>query len=116
MLESVTIAIAFGAFGFLAGAFLPAVVAYSILFLRKHGRQLKTFLRLGGRLFAALLILGVVSMLIMTVTEMLGGSAGELTSDLETNSYLIGVQIGFWGAIVGLVVGMRRARKSRGAM
>jgi hypothetical protein len=114
MLESVTIAIALGAFGFLAGAFLPAVVAYSILFLRKHGRQLKTFLRLGGRLFAALLILGVVSMLIMTVTKMLGGS-GELTSDLERNSYLVGGQIGFWGAIAGLVVGMRRARKSRGA-
>ena len=114
MLESVTIAIAFGAFGFLVGAFLPAVVAYSILFLRKHGRQLKTFLRLGGRLFAALLILGVVSMLIMTVTEILGGS-GELTSDLERNSYLVGSQIGFWGAIVGLVVGMRRARKSRAA-
>ena len=114
MLETVTIAIALGAFGLLAGAFVPAAVAYSILFLRRHGRQLRTFLRLGGRLLVGLSILGVMTNLILISTTMLGAS-GELRSDLEINSYLVGGQIGFWGSIVALIVGIRRARKDRGA-
>lgn len=115
MLETVTIAIALGAFGLLAGAFVPGAVAYSILFLRRHGRQLRTFLRLGGRLLVALLVFGLMSNLILIGTTMFGAS-GELKSDLELNSYLVGGQIGFWGSIVALIVGIRRARRDRGTI
>jgi hypothetical protein len=114
MLESVTIAIAWGALGLLAGAFVPAAVGYSILFLRRHGRHFKTFLRLGGRLLVAFFLLGVMFQLIMVSTEMLGASS-DLRSGLELNSYLVGGVFGFWGTTVGLVVGFRRARKRRGA-
>jgi len=113
MLESVTVAIAMGAFGLLSGAFFPALVAYAILFLRRHGYQLKTFLRLGGRFLAAFLLLGLMSGLIVTVIELLG--ADKMESDLEINSFAVGANIGFWGAIAGLIFGIRRARKSVGA-
>jgi hypothetical protein len=115
MLETVTIAIGLGAFGLLIGAFVPAGVAYSILFLRRHGRQLRTFLRLGGRLLAALFVLGAISGLIMTSTKMLGPFSDELQPGFEFVSYLIGGQIGFWGGIVALIVGIRRGRADRGA-
>jgi len=115
MLETVTITIVLGAFGLLAGAFVPGAVAYSILFLRRHGRQLRMFLRLGGRLLVVFLVFAVVSNLILIATKMLGAS-GELKSDLELTSYLVGGQIGFWGSIVALIFGIRRARKDRGTM
>jgi hypothetical protein len=112
MLETATIAIALGAFGLLAGAFMPGVVAYSILFLRSHGHQLRTFLRLGGRLLVVFLVFAVASNLILIAAKMLGAS-GLFESDLETNSYLIGGHIGFWGSVVALIIGIRRARKDR---
>jgi hypothetical protein len=113
MLENVTIVIGLGAFGLLAGAFIPGVVAYSILFLRRHGRQLRTLLRLGGRLLAAFFVLGVISELILQGTIMLGGGPGP--PDLESNSLIAGANIGFWGSVVALIVGIRRGRSDRDA-
>jgi hypothetical protein len=114
MLETVTIAIASGAFGLLAGALIPAGVAYSILFLRRHGRKLRTFLRLGGRLLVAMFVLGAILSVLSAITGMLGASV-ELQSAMQTKSYFIGVQIGFWGGIVALIVGIRKGRADRGA-
>lgn len=106
MLKTVMTAIVLGAFGFLVGAFVPGVVAYSISFLRSHVRRLKTFLRLAGRLSAAILILFLIGVLILEATRMLGAS-GELSSSFEMASYLIGTQIGFWGSIVALIIRYR---------
>ena len=114
MLESATIAVVAAAYGLLNGAFLPAAVAYAILFLRKQGRQPKTFLRLAGRLLAAFVALGIVSAFLVSTMKMLGAS-GTMESDLETQAFLVGANIGFWGAILGLVIGSRRARKRAGA-
>jgi hypothetical protein len=116
MLKTVTIAIGLGALGLVVGAMVPAGVAYSILFLRRHGRQLRTFLRLGGRLLVASFVLVAITSLILIGINMLGHS-GELFqpgSD-EFMYYSIGGQIGFWGGIVALIAGIRRGRADRGA-
>jgi len=116
MLESITAVIAFGAFGLLTGAFVPAAVGYVILFLRKHGLRLKTFLRLGGRLVVAFLVLMLMPVAIWATFTLLGTSSEIMTSERGENifvtSIVVGGQIGFWGVVVGLIVGIRKARKS----
>jgi hypothetical protein len=114
MLETFTIAISLGSLGLVAGAFVPAGVGYAILFLRQHGIHLRTFLSLGGRLLAAILVFGGIFSLVLMVTKLLGGS-GEVENDLEFISYVVGGQIGFWGSIVAFVIGFRRGRTDRGA-
>ncbi len=105
MLKSLTAALATGVVGFLSGVLLPALVAYSILFLRRRGHHFKMVLRLCGRLLLAFLIYGLFIALYDGAMGRLGGLA------VESTSWLIGSTIGFWGAVVALVVGARRARK-----
>ena len=109
MLDSVTIAVIGGAMGFLSGAFLPAVVAYAILFVRRHGRHVRTFLGLGWRLLVALLLFSLAVGLLVGILHVLGVSDERA---LESNSLFVSVQIGFWGSIVALIVGRRMARKN----
>jgi hypothetical protein len=109
MLKTFTIAISLGALGLLAGACLPALVAYSILYVRRNGRQLRTFLRLGGILLAALFVIGGIVNLVLISLDHLNDL------DFDSRPYFIGIRIGFWGSIVALVIGFRRGRRNRGA-
>lgn len=74
------------------------------------GSGSRTGLRLSGRLLLAFFIFGLSLAAFQELTQLLGGSEG-LASDVEGNSLLIGANIGFWGAVAGLVVGARRARR-----
>jgi len=107
MLKSVTLAVLFGAWGFLAGLLLPGFWAYSVAFLRKRGRTLKTVLSLCGRLLLALLAFGFLQVLVDRMT----GELGAMTEQGPTLPFIVGSNIGFWGAIVALVIGHRRAQR-----
>jgi len=114
MLETISVAIVVGVLGLLLGAFLPGAVVYSILFLRRHGRGMRVYLRLGGRLLLTFFVLSIILGLVFGTSDLLGAS-GDLESDLGLNSYLVGFGIGLWGSIVAIAVGIRRGRRGRSA-
>jgi uncharacterized membrane protein len=107
MLRSITITILLGMWGILLGLFIPGFVAYSVLFLRRHGRSFKTVLKLCGRLFVLLLIASVLQQLVI---YMIGLPEQEVA---ESKSLIIGSCIGLYGSITALVIGNRRARRKR---
>lgn len=107
MLRSVTTTIAALALGLIAGSMFPAMVAYSILFVRRNGRHFKTVLRLVGRVFLIILIFGLIFDAFIFLPRMFGGSE----TDILGPYYLIGFGVSFIGSIVGLVIGARRGRK-----
>ena len=108
MPKSFTIAAASGAYGFLIGILLPGSIAYSVLFLRRNGRHLKTIVRLCGRLFLAVLIAGSFGMA-MTLLIRLAGGTGDML--IESPSYVTGAFIGLGMSVVALFIGSYRSRR-----
>lgn len=108
MPKSFTIAAASGAYGFLIGILLPGSIAYSVLFLRRNGRHLKTVVRLCGRLFLGLLIAAGFGMAMMLLITLAGGTEDML---VDSPSYVTGAFIGLGISVVALFIGSYRSRR-----
>lgn len=115
MLKPVTIAIAVGALGFIVGTFIPAAVAYSILYVRRNGRHFRVYVKAIGAPLAAVGLAGLMGGYYMGVPELLGYSDAAHLSDLPHAFFAYGNGLGCWVAIVALYMGFRRARKSSSA-
>ena len=109
MLKLWTLAIGYGASGLLIGLLLPGLVAYSVLFFRREGLHLKTVLRFCGRVLLGFVI---YSILLVTVIVLMGW-VEEKFEDVSGYSLFAGFGIGFFGGVVGLVIGALRGRTRR---
>jgi len=106
-----TLAIGYGASGLLIGLLLPGLVAYSVLFFRREGLHLKTVLRFCGRVLLGFFVYIILLAIVFNLAIWVEGPGNAATEKVGLTSFMSGFMVGFFGAVGGLVIGVRRARR-----
>jgi hypothetical protein len=111
MVKSVTMAILVSTWAILLGLLFPGLVAYSIVYFRRCGHQFKTVLLFCAKLLLILITFAFFEFLILLCVGVVGETAATPIAVLGW-SLFIGLNVGLWGGIAGLVIGFRRAHRA----
>lgn len=93
------------------GSFFPVIVLYFVRYFKKHKLGFKPILKFILRLFLILFLFGGFVGLMAMLTNAI--SPREPESNTIAIMAVIGSNIGFWGGVISLIIGIRRSRKQR---
>lgn len=99
-------------YGILVGAIFPLIYLYSRVYFRKNRFGFRVMMKFLGRLsIIFILYLLIVAALIISIEKF--GSKDSFNLIFESPWYIVGCSIGFVGAILLCIVGLKQARKPK---
>lgn len=111
MIEPLILKIATGLFGIFMGIILPFTVGYLVIFYKKRDFGFKLILQLILRLLLIFILYGIFVGFATGLLDKI--TPGWLESKAFESWGIIGVNLGFWGGVILLIMGFKRGKKRR---
>ena len=111
MIEPLILKIATGLFGIFMGIIWPFTVGYLVIFYKKRDFGFKLILQLILRLLLIFILYGIFVGFATGLLDKI--TPGWLESKAFESWGIIGVNLGFWGGVILLIMGFKRGKKRR---